>query len=58
MKTIISIRTNGDPYDSGYVASESTDGGNSWFYRGDVGPRTRQWWRDYCRTNHFTLRYE
>ena len=56
-RTIIEIYPNGDPYGSGFEASESTDGGNSWFYRGDVGARTREFWRNYCRKNNCTLRY-
>ena len=56
MKTIIEIQGNGDPYGSGFVGSESRDGGASWFYRGDVGAQPRSWWRWYCRRNGYTLR--
>lgn len=49
MRPIIEIQANGDPYGRGFVASESKDGGNSWFYRGDVGARSRAWWRVYAR---------
>jgi hypothetical protein len=55
---IISIQTNGDPYGRGYVGSQTTDGGESWFYRGDVGAQSRAWWRNYCRRNGYVLRYE
>lgn len=56
-RRIIEIQMNGDPYGSGFVGSESTDGGKSWFYRGDVGARSREWWRNYCRRENCTLRY-
>jgi hypothetical protein len=55
---IIEIRPNGDPYGRGFVGSESTDGGHSWFYRGDVGAQPRWWWRDYCRREGHILRQE
>ncbi len=55
-KPILWLQHNGDPYESGFTASESTDGGGSWFYRGDIGTRPRWWWRDYARCNGYTLR--
>jgi hypothetical protein len=58
IKIIISIQINGDPYGGGFVGSESKDGGTNWFYRGDVGARSREFWRTYCRRNGYTLRYE
>jgi hypothetical protein len=58
MRTIIEIQVNGDPYGSGFLGSQSDDGGNSWCYRGDIGAQTREWWRTYCRRNNYILRYE
>jgi hypothetical protein len=57
-KPILLLSVNGDPHGRGYVASESTDGGDSWFYRGDLGARSRAWWRAYARANDYTLRIE
>ena len=57
-KDIIEIRHNGDPYGCGFVGSMSTDNGDSWTYRGDIGAQSRQWWRAYCRRNGYTLREE
>jgi hypothetical protein len=56
MKAIIELQHNGDPYGSGFTGSESTDGGESWFYRGDVGAMPRWWWRNYCRRTNKILR--
>lgn len=55
-RPILWLEHNGDPYGSGFTASESTDGGESWFYRGDVGAMPRAWWRNYARRNGHTLR--
>ena len=57
MKDIIEIYVNGDPYGRGYCGSQSTDGGQSWYYRGDIGAQSRTWWRAYCRQNNYVLRY-
>jgi hypothetical protein len=57
MKSIIEIQVNGDPFGSGFVGSQSEDNGHSWFYRGDIGARSRDFWRSYCRRNNITLRY-
>jgi len=54
---IIEIQPYGDPFGNGFVGSESTDGGHSWFYRGDIGPAPRRFWRNYCRENKIVLRY-
>lgn len=55
-KPILELQPNGDPYGKGYTASESTDGGLSWFYRGDIGARSRNWWRRYAYSYGATLR--
>ena len=55
-RIIIQLSHNGDPYGSGFVGSESRDGGESWFYRGDIGAQTRQWWRVYARRMGYRLR--
>lgn len=55
-KEIIWLSHNGDPYGRGFVASQSRDGGESWFYRGDIGAMPRRYWREYCRKNDFILR--
>lgn len=56
MNKIIELSVNGDPYGKGYTGSESTDGGQTWYYRGDVGAMPRSWWRNYCRKNKIVLR--
>ena len=53
---IIEIYPNGDPYGRGFQGSQSIDGGVSWIFRGDIGPRPRWWWRQYCRKNNYKLR--
>lgn len=53
---VVEIQPNGDPYGGGWTGSETHDGGASWVYRGDVGARPRQWWRDYCRRTGRRLR--
>ena len=55
-RPILELQHNGDPYGTGFTATESTDGGHSWFYRGDVGAMPRAWWRTYARRNGYTLR--
>ena len=57
MRDIIEIHPNGDPYGKGFVGSESTDNGLTWFYRGDIGARPRDWWRFYARKEGAILRY-
>lgn len=56
MKDILELTPNGDPYGSGYTASHSSDGGESWFYRGDIGAKPRWWWRRFAFQNGYTLR--
>ena len=56
-RSIIEIQVNGDPYGRGYVGSQSDDNGHSWYYRGDIGAQTRQYWRNYCRRKNYILRY-
>lgn len=56
-RTIIAIRPNGDPFGNGYEGIQSEDGGDSWFYRGDIGARPRAWWRAYARRENAILRY-
>lgn len=53
---IIEIYPNGDPFGGGFQGSESTDGGESWVFRGDVGAVPRRWWRNYCQRNKIVLR--
>ena len=59
---IIEISINGDPYGSGFVGTEYKDEAECetgiGVYRGDVGARPREWWRDYCRRNGYILRRE
>ena len=57
-KHIIEIYPNGDPYGKGFQGRESTDGGKSWFYLGNIGAAPRSFWRLYCRKNNIVLRYE
>lgn len=55
-KPIIELEPNGDPFGHGFVGSQSDDGGESWFYRGDIGPQTRAWWRSYAQRHGYKLR--
>lgn len=55
-RPVIELTHNGDPYGKGFVASESHNDGGSWYYRGDIGARSRTWWRGYCRTHGYRLR--
>lgn len=57
-RDILLIKPTGDPYGRGWEAIQSTDGGQTWFYRGDLGRRSRGWWRDYARRMGYTLRVE
>lgn len=56
VKPVLGLSVNGDPYGGGFTASESRDGGKSWFYRGDIGARSRSWWRVYARRSGYVLR--
>jgi hypothetical protein len=56
MRAILELTENGDPYGRGFTASESTDGGVTWFYRGDIGAMPRRYWRSYARKNNKVLR--
>ena len=56
-RTIIEIQPTGDPYGRGFTGSQSDDNGHSWYYRGDIGAQTREFWRYYCRKNNYILRY-
>lgn len=40
----------------GFTASESRDGGKSWFFRGDVGAQSRAAWRRLARREGLVLR--
>jgi hypothetical protein len=55
---IIRIYPNGDPFGSGFCGSESEDAGVSWYYRGDVSPMPRWWWRREAYRVGAILRYE
>ncbi len=55
---ILLIKPTGDPYGRGWEGIQSTDGGQTWFYRGDLGRRSRAWWRAYARRMGYTLRVE
>ena len=57
-QNIIAIKPTGDPYGRGWEGSQSTDGGQTWFYRGDIGRQSRQWWRAYARREGASLRVE
>ena len=48
-RTILELHHNDDPYGRGFVACESRDCGQTWHYRGDVGARSRAWWRQEAR---------
>lgn len=54
---IIEISPNGDPYGKGFVGSETNDGGESWFYMGNIGAQSRNFWRLYANKNGYILRY-
>lgn len=54
---VIEITPNGDPYGSGFTGSESLDGGTSWVYRGDIGARSRRYWRWYAKQQGAVLRF-
>jgi hypothetical protein len=54
---VIAICRNGDPFGSGFEGRETTDGGKTWFYRGDVSPMPRRWWRDHAYRVGAVLRY-
>lgn len=59
---IIEIRINGDPYGSGFVGTQYKDQAEYdtgiGIYCGDIGARSRQFWRDYCAKWDCILRYE
>lgn len=56
-RPIIEIYINGDPFGRGFEGSQSDDGGKSWYYRGDVGAQTREYWRQLARVIGAVLRY-
>jgi hypothetical protein len=56
-RSIIDIYMNGDPYGAGFEGSQSDDGGHSWYFRGDIGAKSREWWRTYARQINAILRY-
>lgn len=56
MKPVLELVHNGDPYGSGFWASESRDGGRRWFHRGDIGAMPRWWWRRYAHRGGYVLR--
>lgn len=56
-RDIIEIYPNGDPFGRGYQGSQSTDGGQSWFFCGDISPMSREAWRRYCRREGIILRH-
>ena len=53
---VIELQHNGDPYGTGFVGSQSRDGGVTWVYRGDAGARSRDWWRREARALNAVLR--
>ena len=53
---LLELSVNGDPYGSGYTASEYDVKTDGWFYRGDIGAQTRAWWRRYAKKHGFKLR--
>lgn len=53
---ILELQHNGDPYGTGFVGSESRDGGVTWVHRGDAGARSRDWWRREARALNAVLR--
>jgi hypothetical protein len=55
-KSILQLAHNGDPYGGGFTATQSDTDGVSWFYRGDIGPMPRSFWRRYARLHGYTLR--
>lgn len=56
MKTLV-LEHNGDPYGGGFTATEMESPTDRYgIYRGDIGARSRQWWRDYARRNGYKLK--
>lgn len=55
-RPILELVHNGDPFGGGFTARESKDDGETWFHRGGIGARTRQWWRQYARRHGYRLR--
>jgi len=53
-RKLLELSPNGDPFSRGFTASERTE--NGWVYRGDIGARSRSWWRNYARKNGYKLR--
>lgn len=52
----IHLSHNGDSFGTGFVGMETENRHDTTgFYRGDIGARSRQWWRNYCRRNNFKL---
>ena len=53
---IIEIQENGDPFGIGFVGTQTDNGGQTWWYRGDIGAKSRRWWREYTKKNDIILR--
>jgi hypothetical protein len=57
-QVIIELQRNGDPFGGGFEGSQSTDGGKTWFYRGDISPAPRSVWRIVAKREGAILREE
>lgn len=54
--THIQLEPNGDPYGRGFVGTLlSSNNATVGPYMGDVGAKSRQWWRNYARKNDYKL---
>lgn len=55
-RTVLTLVPNGDPFGTGYVAYESVKSVGRDYYRGDLGARTRNYWREVARRSNAILR--
>ena len=53
---IIEIQENGDLFGKGYTGTQTDNRGGIWWYRGDIGAKSRRWWREYAKKNDIVLR--
>lgn len=52
----IALSHNGDPYGRGFTGTMlETRDATTGIYRGDIGARSRAWWRRYARLERYTL---
>lgn len=56
MSKYLQLEHNGDPYGSGFTATELNHREDTiGIYRGDIGAMPRSWWRAYARRNGYVL---